>query len=175
MLDVGSWISRTSPAESAEPTVTDFQQRNSMQATPGYTRHHSGQVRTCAGWDRWPAPPSSRHTHPGMYTEMGGAGRHTLELFLDIIGHIAGIPGHHGVGVDMSDRSVMNSLSCYWLTMNTRDKKCCKKKPGVIERPGLLGESWWPPGTTTHPLSSSSGARSWPRGGRGGEDITPAH
>ena len=50
-------------------------------------------------------------THPGMYTEMGGApGRHTLELFLGIIGHIAGIPGHHGV--DMSDGSVMNSLSC---------------------------------------------------------------
>ena len=112
MLDVGSWISRTSPAESAEPTVTDFQQRNSMQATllhqapqrPGEDMCRLGPVTSSALLQTHP---------PSMYTEMGGAGRHTLELFLDIIGHIAGIPGHHGVGVDMSDGSVMNSLSCY--------------------------------------------------------------
>ena len=109
MLDVGSWISRTSPAESAEPTVTDFQQRNSMQATllhqapqrPGEDMCRLGPVSSSALLQTHP---------PSMYTEMA---RHTLELFLDIIGHIAGIPGHHGVGVDMSDRSVMNSLSCY--------------------------------------------------------------
>ena len=112
MLDVGSWISRTSPAESAEPTVTDFQQRNSMQATllhqapqrPGEDMCRLGPVTSSALLQTHP---------PSMYTEMGGAPHtgHQPDTHWSYSWIIPDTPGHHGV--DMSDGSVMNSLSCY--------------------------------------------------------------